>query len=72
MKLHVFGAATVLAATLSAGTIPADAQPAAATSVVAQLRHELLQLPSYGVYDFLSFAYDRGTVTLTGYANEPH
>ena len=32
------------------------------------IRHELLQLPYYGVFDFLAFSYDKGTVTLVGYA----
>ena len=30
-------------------------------------QHELLQLPYYGVFDFLSFKYDKGTVDLMGY-----
>jgi BON domain-containing protein len=35
-------------------------------STVEQLRTELMQLPYYGVFDFLAFSYDRGTVTLAG------
>src|SRR6202023_1825552 len=35
---------------------------------VDAIRHELLQLPYYGVFDFLAFSYDKGTVTLVGYA----
>lgn len=31
------------------------------------IRQELLQLPYYGVFDFLAFSYDKGTVTLHGY-----
>jgi hypothetical protein len=33
---------------------------------VEEIRKELLQLPYYGVFDFLAFSYDKGTVTLTG------
>ena len=35
-------------------------------STVEQIRTELLQLPYYGVFDFLAFSYDRGTATLAG------
>jgi hyperosmotically inducible periplasmic protein len=37
-----------------------------------EIRHELLQLPYYGVFDFLAFKYDRGTAELTGYAYAPN
>jgi hyperosmotically inducible protein len=33
-----------------------------------EIEHELEQLPTYGVFDFISFGYDRGKVTLTGYS----
>jgi len=32
------------------------------------IRKALVRLPYYGVFDFLSFQYDRGVVTLSGYA----
>jgi len=35
---------------------------------VEEIRKELLQLPYYSVFDFLAFAYDRGTVVVRGYA----
>ncbi|PWT83715.1 MAG: hypothetical protein C5B57_06325 [Blastocatellia bacterium] len=35
---------------------------------VEEIRKELLQLPYYGVFDFLAFSYDRGTVVVGGYA----
>jgi hyperosmotically inducible protein len=44
---------------------------AAAKSPVEEIRKELLQLPYYGVFDFLAFKYDQGTVTLMGYAYHP-
>jgi hyperosmotically inducible protein len=37
-------------------------------SSVQEIRKELLQLPYYGVFDFLAFSYDKGTVTIMGYA----
>src|SRR6476619_512144 len=37
-------------------------------SAIEEIRAELLQLPYYGVFDYLAFSYDRGTVTLAGYA----
>jgi hypothetical protein len=30
-----------------------------------------MQLPYYGVFDFIAFSYDKGKVTLTGYAYAP-
>jgi hypothetical protein len=36
-----------------------------------EIRHELLQLPYYSVFDFLAFKYDRGTALLMGYAYSP-
>jgi hypothetical protein len=38
------------------------------TSSVEEIRRELLQLPYYSVFDFLAFSYDKGTVTLMGFA----
>jgi hyperosmotically inducible periplasmic protein len=45
------------------------AQPRAPErQVVENIRSTLLRLPYYGVFDFLAFSYDKGTVTLSGYA----
>ena len=44
---------------------------AEAKSTVEEIRKELMQLPYYGVFDFLAFSYDKGTVTLMGYAYHP-
>jgi hyperosmotically inducible periplasmic protein len=41
-------------------------------SPVEDIRKELLRLPYYGVFDFLAFSYDKGTVTLTGNAYSPN
>jgi hyperosmotically inducible protein len=42
-----------------------------AQSTVEEIRKELMQLPYYGVFDYLAFKYDKGTVTLMGYAYAP-
>jgi hyperosmotically inducible periplasmic protein len=61
---------SALAAVLGALTVPAVAA-GKPESPVDDIRHELLQLPYYGVFDFLSFKYENGTVTLMGYASRP-
>ena len=33
-----------------------------------EIEHELGQLPTYGVFDFINFGYERGKVTLSGYS----
>jgi BON domain-containing protein len=40
-------------------------------TVRSEIRRELLQLPYYGVFDFLAFKYDRGVAELMGYAYSP-
>ena len=52
---------------LALGLGPAAAQ-SQATTTIEGIRSELLQLPYYGVFDFISFSYNKGTVTLQGYA----
>lgn len=47
--------------------LPAAAQQAPRSNV-DEVRRELLQLPYYGVFDFLSFKIDKQSVTLMGYA----
>lgn len=61
----------VLGIVLGALAVPATARPRGPQSTVDDIRQELLQLPYYGVFDFLSFKYDNGTVTLMGYAYRP-
>src|ERR1700722_19255187 len=43
----------------------------AADTTTDGIRKELMQLPYYGVFDFLAFSYDRGTVALAGFAYHP-
>ena len=52
-------------------TQPNGTTQAQVGSPVEAIRKELLQLPYYGVFDFLAFSYDKGTVTLMGYAYAP-
>jgi hyperosmotically inducible periplasmic protein len=54
-----------------AAVAPLAAQDRAA-EVRQEIRHELLQLPYYSVFDFLAFKYDKGTATLMGYAYAPN
>jgi hyperosmotically inducible periplasmic protein len=42
-----------------------------ATSSIEDIRKELMQLPYYGVFDFLAFKYQKGTAELMGYAYHP-
>jgi hyperosmotically inducible protein len=71
MQRHIrVAAATVgFALLLAAGARPA--LRADAKSSVEEIRKELMQLPYYGVFDYLAFKYDQGTVTLMGYAYHP-
>ena len=43
----------------------------AAKETTFEVRRALQRLPYYGVFDFLAFSVDRGTVTLMGYAYRP-
>jgi hyperosmotically inducible protein len=55
----------------SRGTAARSGQQAQGQVAVEGIRAELMHLPYYGVFDFLAFSYDRGTVTLMGYAYRP-
>jgi hyperosmotically inducible periplasmic protein len=43
-------------------------QSLAPQETVRSVRHRLERLPYYGVFDYLAFGVDRGTVTLVGYS----
>jgi hyperosmotically inducible protein len=67
MRGHIrVGAALFGLAFVLTGVEPA--LRADAKSSVEEIRKELMQLPYSGVFDFLAFSYDKGTVTLVGYA----
>ena len=56
---------------LFASSLPA-AQPSGADGqTIEGIRKALLRLPYYGVFDFLAFQYDKGTVTLSGFVYQP-
>ena len=50
------------------GSAVPEAQSTSSRERSAALFKALERLPYYGVFDFLAFSYDRGTVTLVGYA----
>ena len=71
MRTHGIAGIALLCTVLAGSTAPVSARSKAPRSTVDEIRHELLQLPYYGVFDFLSFRYERGTVDLMGYAYRP-
>jgi hypothetical protein len=60
------GMVVVALAMLGATLLGADAQKTTAGETALRVRQALLRLPYYGVFDFLAFGVDRGTVTLRG------
>jgi hyperosmotically inducible periplasmic protein len=48
-----------------------SAAQSSANSSIEDIRKELMQLPYYGVFDFLAFKYQKGTAELMGYAYHP-
>jgi hyperosmotically inducible periplasmic protein len=68
MKLQVF--ALSIAACL--GVWLAEAQSRAGEDrIVREVRHELVMLPYYGVFDNLAYSVNGSTVTLTGQVTQP-
>src|SRR2546428_7494273 len=67
MRMHRYAAVIFvgLSLALGAGRAAAQGQPQPAIDAI---RGELLHLPYYGVFDFMSFSYNKGVVTLQGYA----
>ena len=72
----IFGAAAIASALmLTPPSLTAqnrDTRDNRNRDVREEIRHELLQLPYYSVFDFLAFKYDRGTAVLMGYAYSPN
>ena len=61
--------AGALAGAISVSGAPrAAAQSTTSAETVRSVRRMLEHLPYYGVFDFIAFAVDRGTVTLVGYS----
>jgi hypothetical protein len=69
-RFHGFMAAAALAGAVVASTA-VDAQSVGTKQTAQMLQRALERLPRYGVFDYLAFSVDRGTVTLMGYAYTP-
>src|ERR1700694_4310166 len=69
-KLLILFAGLLVSATL--GTAQ-DAQPStkAQERIIKEVRHELLMLPYFGVFDYIAFKVDGSTVTLLGQVVRP-
>jgi hypothetical protein len=63
---------TCAALLMSAAALPPLHAQDRAKDVRQEIRHELLQLPYYSVFDFIAFKYDKGTAVLMGYAYAPN
>jgi osmotically-inducible protein OsmY len=59
--------ATHLLSIMAAAPVTAQEQPRA----VQEIRRALEELPTYGVFDWITFEHDRGQVTLDGFALDP-
>ena len=70
MRRHSYLAAAFVGLILVLVTARTMAQTSQAKNTIEEVRTELLQLPYYGVFDFIAFGYNKGTVTLQGYAYE--
>lgn len=66
--MRAFGPALALCTVLTVVPSAVRAQATTTTTAVEAIRSKLLRLPYYGVFDFIAFTYDKGTVTLRGYA----
>jgi len=67
LRAAIVGLAMVGAIALATG---AAAQSVASQETVRSVQRMLERLPYYGVFDFIAFSVDRGTVTLVGYSYE--
>src|SRR5690349_24476996 len=69
MKMRNFvGICAVIAAVaIASPTLMAKAPE----TPIDRIRKALLKLPYYSVFDFLAFSYDKGSVTLQGFAYRP-
>jgi hyperosmotically inducible protein len=61
----------ILAAALLAGAVMFAQHNAGMDRVVREVRHELVMLPYYGVFDNLAYRVDGSTVTLLGQVTRP-
>ena len=71
IRNRILALVAVFAISVSAAFAAPAATPAQSASnprMIERIRKQLVTLPYYGVFDFLAFAVDKGTVRLTGYA----
>ena len=61
----------VLASTMAMLAPAADSDTKKGSKIVRQVRHELVMLPYYGVFDDLAYRVDGSTVTLFGSVTRP-
>jgi hypothetical protein len=66
-RIFVILLSAILVAPVSAGALAGSTDQ----RTIEAIRESLLRLPYYGVFDFLAFRYEKGTVTLSGYAYAP-
>jgi osmotically-inducible protein OsmY len=59
---------TVISGLLMIASVSAGTQSLSARETTQSVQRALERLPYYGVFDFMAFNVERGTVTLTGYA----
>jgi hyperosmotically inducible periplasmic protein len=73
VKRLVAAGAVVVVLTATAQAMAAVGAPSAEATqeAIAKVRKALAKLPYYGVFDFIAFKVDAGTVTLQGYAHRP-
>lgn len=63
--------AVAVVAVLGAGTGLEGQTSREDQQTLENIRTALVRLPYYGVFDFLAFQYEKGTVTLSGFAYRP-
>jgi len=70
MKIHLV-AAMIAAPMLMVASVPSTPPPQAQTQIEKAVRHELVMLPYYNIFDDLTFRVDGDHVTLTGAVTRP-
>jgi hyperosmotically inducible periplasmic protein len=69
MKRRMF--VTVMLALVFAAASSNAQQSSEDERTIESIRDAVLRLPYYGVFDFLAFQFDKGTVTLSGFVYQP-
>jgi osmotically-inducible protein OsmY len=67
-RLVFIAAAAVVGSTAASASVGQSSPTVSEKQTIAAVQKALERLPYYGVFDFLGFGVDRGTVTLVGYA----